>query len=86
MKIDNINTVFVVFLVTIIFLFSPIVSFVSAYLGGLILKLVFGQNIADGLNLIFNTTRFTPNVIPIACATFATIGRYFKGKQSNNNK
>lgn len=32
------------------------------------------------------TTRFTPDIIPLACATLATIGRYFKSSQTNNNK
>lgn len=29
--------------------------------------------------------RFTPGFIPLACATLATIGKYFKSSQTNNN-
>lgn len=36
--------------------FSPVITFGFAYLGGLILKLCVGDAIAGGMNLIFNTT------------------------------
>ena len=65
--------------------FSPVLTFGFAYLGGIILDWIVGTQLVDGLNLMFNTTRFTRELIPIACATLATIGRYFKSTQSNSN-
>ena len=70
----------------VLLVFNPVITFGFAYLGGLIPKLCVGDAIAGGMNLIFNTTRFTPDIIPLACATLATIGRYFKSSQTNNNK
>lgn len=67
-------------------IFSPVITFGFAWFGGWILKICVGTSIADGLNLMFNTTRFTPDIIPLACATLATIGSYFKSSQTNNNK
>lgn len=69
-----------------VLVFSPVITFGLAYLGGWILKVCVGNAIADGMNLMFNTTRFTPEFIPLACATLATIGKYFKSSQTNNNK
>lgn len=66
--------------------FSPVITFGFAWMGGWILKVCVGNAIADGMNLMFNTTRFTPEFIPLACATLATIGKYFKSSQTNNNK
>lgn len=66
--------------------FSPVITFGLAWIGGWILKVCVGVAIADGMNLVFNTTRFTPDFIPLACATLATIGKYFKSTQTNNNK
>lgn len=66
--------------------FSPVITFALAWFGGWILKICVGSAIADGMNLIFNTTRFTPDFIPVACATLATIGKYFKSSQTNSNK
>ena len=66
--------------------FSPVLTFGFAWIGGWILKMCVGDAIAGGMNLMFNTTRFTPDFIPLACATLATIGKYFKSSQTNNNK
>jgi hypothetical protein len=67
-----------------LFVFSPVMTFGFAYFGGLILKWIVGDSIAYGFNLVFDTTRFTPDLIPIICATLATIGKYFKSTQTNN--
>lgn len=64
--------------------FSPVITFWLAWAGGWILKVCVGEIIADGMNLMFNTTRFTSDFIPLACATLATIGKYFKSSQTNN--
>ncbi len=66
--------------------FSPVITFGFAWIGGWLLKLCVGSAIADGMNLMFNTTRFTPDFIPMACATLATIGRYFKSTQTNKTE
>jgi len=65
--------------------FSPVLTFGLAWLGGWILKVCVGSAIADGMNLMFNTTRFTPDFIPLSCATIATIGKYIKSSKTNNN-
>lgn len=70
-----------------LFVFSPAITFGFAYLGGMILDWVVGDGFIKGLNLMFDTTRFTRELIPLTCATLATIGRYFKSSQSiTNNK
>lgn len=66
--------------------FSPVLVFGFAYLGGLILKWIVGDTLCNGFNLLFNTTRFTSDLIPLICATLATVGKYFKSTQTNNNK
>jgi hypothetical protein len=40
----------------------------------------------DGLNLMFNTDRFTRDLIPLTCATLATIGSYFKSSHTTTTK
>ena len=66
--------------------FSPVLTFGFAYLGGMILNWIVGERLTDGLNIIFDTTRFTRDLIPLTCATLATIGKYFKSSQTNNSK
>ena len=65
--------------------FAPVITFGFAYLGGMILDWIVGEKLVNGLNLMFDTTRFTRDLIPLTCATLATIGRYFKSIQTNNN-
>ena len=67
--------------------FSPVLVFGFAYLGGMILQWIVGDSVINGLNIVFNTTRFTTDLIPVTCATLATIGKYFKSTSTvNNNK
>lgn len=66
--------------------FSPVLTFLCAYVGGMLLDWIVGENLVNGLNLMFDTTRFTRDLIPLTCATLATIGRYFKSSQTNKNE
>ncbi len=66
--------------------FSPVLTFFCGYVGGMLLDWIVGAKLVDGLNLMFDTTRFTRDLIPLTCATLATIGKYFKASQSNTNK
>lgn len=85
-KMENLGWLTVLVGVIGLLVFSPVITFGFAWIGGWILKVCVGNAIADGMNLMFNTTRFTPEFIPLACATLATIGKYFKSSQTNNNK
>ena len=88
MKKSNLETVRVVSLIggfIALLVFSPILTFLFAYLGGMILDWIVGAELVNGLNLMFDTTRFTRDLIPLTCATLATIGRYFKSSQTNTN-
>ena len=88
MKKLNLETVGVVSLIggfIALLVFSPVLTFLFAYLGGMILDWIVGAELVNGLNLMFDTTRFTRDLIPLTCATLATIGRYFKSSQKNTN-
>ena len=88
-KLEKVGIVSIVSGVVITFIgllvFAPVITFGFAYLGGMILDWIVGEKLVNGLNLMFDTTRFTRDLIPLTCATLATIGRYFKSSQTNNN-
>lgn len=91
MKNSSLETVGIVSVIAgfiALLVFSPVLTFLCAYVGGMLLDWIVGTKLVDGLNLMFDTTRFTRDLIPLTCATLATIGRYFKASQSNinNNK
>ena len=88
-KLETVGIVSIVSGVIVTFIgllvFAPVITFGFAYLGGMILNWIVGEKLVNGLNLMFDTTRFTRDLIPLTCATLATIGRYFKSSQTNNN-
>lgn len=89
MKNSSLETVGVVSVIAgfiALLVFSPVLTFLCAYVGGMLLDWIVGAKLVNGLNLMFDTTRFTRDLIPLTCATLATIGRYFKASQSNTNK
>ena len=71
--------------VLLLLVFAPVVTFAFAYIGGSLLDWIVGEKLVNGLNLMFDTTRFTRDLIPLTCATLATIGRYFKSSMPNPN-
>ena len=71
--------------VLLLLVFAPVIVFALAYIGGMLLDWLVGEKLVNGLNLMFDTTRFTRDLIPLTCATLATIGRYFKSLMSNSN-
>ena len=67
--LEGIGAFTVIILAIFTLVISPALSFMFAYIG---------DALVNGLNIIFNTTRFTKPMIPVICATIATIGKYFK--------
>lgn len=64
--------------VVILAILMPLLNWVCGYITGLILKWLIGDTIVYGLNYLFNTTRFTPNMLPVACGTLGVVGSFFK--------
>ena len=88
MKNSSLETVGIISVIAgfiALLVFSPVLTFLCAYVGGMLLDWIVGAKLVDGLNLMFNTTRFTRDLIPLTCTTLATIGKYFKANQSNTN-
>lgn len=48
------------------------------YFGGTILKLFVGGWVVDGLNILFDTNRFTVDKIPVLCSAMAVLGMYLR--------
>ena len=65
-------------IIGIIFFIAPVLAVGIGWVAGIIIKWLFGTYITNGLNLLFNTTRFTPESIPMICSVLAVIGSYFK--------
>lgn len=64
--------------IIILCIIKPIIIFGAGWFGGWILMNIVGGAVVTGLNTLFETTRFTPDIIPVVCGTLAVIGNFFK--------
>jgi sorbitol-specific phosphotransferase system component IIBC len=64
-----------------IILIIPFSAFM-AYLTGLVMKMFCGQLICDGMNLLFGTTRFTPELVPKMFVALGIITSWLKTRVS----
>lgn len=70
----------------VLVILSPILCFLGGWICGWLLKFFIGDTVANGLNLLLNTARFTPESLPIVCGALATIGSFFKSRSTNSSK
>ena len=61
-----------------LFLILPFISFWASYFGGWICKITIGNTLVKALNMLFNTTYFTTEMLPWIAGALGWIGGYFK--------
>lgn len=81
---NNIGSIIGIIGVVILWILSPILIFGAGWFGGWILMKIVGGAMASGLNTLFGTTRFVPELIPVVCGTLAVIGNFFKATVSSS--
>ena len=65
-------------LVVVLFIFAPWISYWLAYFGGWLASIVVGTTLCDALNTLFDTVRFTPDMLPKMAGALGWIGSFFK--------
>ena len=70
--------------VIILCIVEPIIIFGAGWFGGWILMKLVGGAVVTGLNTLFGTTRFMPDLIPVVCGVLAVVGSYFKTSVSSS--
>ena len=77
---------YIVAIVSVIILgiFLPVIIFGVGWFGGWILMKIVGGAVVTGLNTLFGTTRFMPDLIPVVCGVLAVVGSYFKTSVSSS--
>lgn len=81
------KTVFATILTAVAFalglVYVPVISFIFGYIGGIVLNWIVGAQLTSGLNLIFDTTRFTRESLPLVLATVSAVCSYFTPSKSD---
>ena len=70
----------------ILIIISPALYYFFGWVTGHILSLLIGDIVVNGLNYLFNTTRFTVDALPMICGTLGVIGSFFKSSTSSSSK
>ena len=75
--------------VILLLIFGPVFSYFCGWLTGVLLRWWIGDTVVGGMNYLFNTDRFTADMLPTICGTLGVIGSFFKSSstvKSNNSK
>lgn len=70
----------------VLLMLNPVLGYLEGYVTGLILNLFVGDGVVSGLNALFNTTRFTTDMLPVICGALGVIGSFFKSSVDINKK
>ena len=65
---------------------EPVLYYFCGWLTGVILQWLIGDTVVNGMNYLFNTTRFTTDMLPTICGTLGVIGSFFKSTTSSSSK
>lgn len=80
----NVGCFTAIILLICVVIFCPILYYFGGYITGLILKWLIGDTIVNGFNYLFNTTRFTTDMLPMTCGTIGVIGSFFKSTSTTH--
>lgn len=84
MKNDTPSLLVSVVLLIIAIIIYPVLYYFGGWITGHILKFFMGETIVNGLNYLFSTTKFTPEMLPMTCGTLGVIGSFFKTYNSSS--
>ena len=74
-------------IVVLFFVVSPFIYFWLSYFVGWITMHVIGVKLAMALNILFNTSYFTPQMLPMLSGALGWLGGFFKSVTNiKNNK
>lgn len=64
----------------------PLLYYFGGWITGHILSWFIGDTVVSGMNYLFNTNRFTVNMLPTICGTLGVIGSFFKNTSTTSSK
>lgn len=85
MRNNNTGYLAAIFAGVILTILYPILYYFGGWLTGVILEWTIGQAVIDGMNYLFNTNRFTVDMLPRICGTLGVIGSFFKTTSSSKD-
>ena len=71
-----------VIVLILLLIFGPVLSYFCGWLTGVLLQWWIGDTVINGMNYLFNTDRFTVDMLPTICGTLGVIGSFFKSSST----
>jgi hypothetical protein len=81
-----VGCILMIILFIILGLISPVLSYFFGYIAGQFIEWTVGDQVINGLNLLFNTTRFSPHMLPMICGALGVVGSFFKSSANIKTK
>lgn len=75
-----------VLLLIVAIILGPVLYYFGGWITGHILKWFIGDTVVNGMNYLFNTTRFTTDMLPVTCGTLGVVGSFFKSTHTTTSK
>lgn len=63
----------------------PVLYYFGGWITGHILSWLIGDTVVNGMNYLFNTDRFTVDMLPTICGTLGVIGSFFKSTHTTSS-
>lgn len=69
----------------LIIICAPALYYFGGWITGHLLSWIIGDTVIYGLNYLFNTNRFTIDMLPTICGTLGVIGSFFKNTTTTSS-
>lgn len=86
MKKETVGCLTSVLALIVAIIICPLLYYFFGWVTGHILKFFIGNIVVDGMNYLFNATRFTTDMLPTICGTLGVIGSFFRSSMSSSKK
>jgi hypothetical protein len=70
----------------LILILGPVLYYFGGWITGHLLSWFIGDIVVNGMNYIFNTDRFTVDMLLTICGTLGVIGSFFKSTHTTSSK
>ena len=70
----------------VVLICAPALYYFGGWITGHLLSWIIGDTVIYGLNYLFNTNRFTIDMLPTICGTLGVIGSFFKSTTTTSSK
>lgn len=85
-KNDYLGCLGAIVVIVVFIIVEPALYYFFGWITGHLLDFVIGDKVVAGMNYVFETERFTRDMLPTTCGVLGVIGSFFKSHNYNSGK